>query len=80
LRTGNTYHGEDILFRDAEKVVPTMSSQEVNDLAQGLEKRSLYEREGPYDHIGNWFAPQLAFRSRGERYFYTQIRRSYSRK
>jgi hypothetical protein len=59
LRTGNTYHGEDILFRDAEKVVATMSSQEVNDLAQGLEKRSLYEREGPYDHIGNWFAPQL---------------------
>jgi Tubulin like len=59
LRTGNTYHGEDILFRDAEKVVATMSSQEVNDLVQGLEKRSLYEREGPYDHIGSWFAPQL---------------------
>jgi hypothetical protein len=59
LRTGNTYHGEDILFRDAEKVIATMSSQEVNDLTQGLEKRSHYEREGPYDHIGNWFAPQL---------------------
>ncbi len=59
LRTGNTYHGEDMLFRDAEKVITTMTSQEVDDLGRGLEKRSEYEREGPYDHIGNWFPPQL---------------------
>lgn len=59
LRTGNTYHGEDILFRDAEKVAATMSSQEVNDLAQGLERRSSHELERPYDCIGCWFAPQL---------------------
>ena len=59
LRTGNTYHGEDILFRDSERVVATMNSKEVNDLAQGLERRSAYEREGPYDHIGRWFSPQL---------------------
>lgn len=59
LRTGNTYRGEEILFRDAEKVVATMSGQSVNDLTRELEKRSIYEREGPYDHIGSWLAPQL---------------------
>ncbi|MBR8826818.1 MAG: SHOCT domain-containing protein [Gomphosphaeria aponina SAG 52.96 = DSM 107014] len=59
LRTGNTYNGEDILFRDAEKVIATMNSKEVNDLSQGLERRNLYERESPYAHIASWFPPQI---------------------
>lgn len=59
LRTGNIYHGEDILFRDSERVVATMNSKEVNDLAQGLERRLDFEREGPFAHIGSWFSPQL---------------------
>lgn len=57
LRTGSIYHGEELLFSDAEKVVAAMNSQEVNDLVHGLERRSSYEREGPYDHIDAGFLP-----------------------
>ena len=59
IRTGSTYHGVDLSFREAEKVCATMSSPEVTMFVQGLERRSAYERHGPYDHIGIWFPPQL---------------------
>jgi hypothetical protein len=59
LRTGNTYRGENILFSPSERVIATMKSQEVDDLAQGLDRRSAHERQGPYDHIECWFNPHL---------------------
>jgi hypothetical protein len=59
LRTGSTYRGEDILFREAERVVASMSSQEIDDLTQGLNQRESYERRSPYDHIGRWLSPHL---------------------
>lgn len=59
LRTGSTYHGVDLSFTDAEKISATMTSTEVNNFLQGVEKRSNYERQGPYDHIMRWFPPQL---------------------
>jgi len=59
IRTGSTYHGVDLSFREVEKVCATMSSSEVTMFIQGLERRSAYERHGPYDHIGIWFPPQL---------------------
>ena len=36
-----------------------MNNQEINDLNKGLTRRSQYERQSPYDHIGNWFPPQI---------------------
>lgn len=59
LRTGSTYHGVDLSFRESEKVSATMTSTEVTNFVQGLERRSNYDRQGPYDHIGIWFPPQL---------------------
>lgn len=59
IRTGSTYHGVDLSFREAEKICATMSAAEVTMFVQGLERRSAYERYGPYDHIGRWFPPQL---------------------
>jgi hypothetical protein len=59
IRTGSTYHGVDLSFKEAEKVSATMSSNEVTMFVQGLERRSEYTRHGPYDHIGRWFPPQL---------------------
>lgn len=59
LRTGSTYHGVDLSFRDAEKVTATMTSAEVTNFVQGLERRSHYDRQGPYAHISRWFPPQL---------------------
>ena len=58
LRTGNTYHGVDLSFRDAEKVGATMTATEVSDFIQGVERRPT-DRTGPYDHIAQWFPPQL---------------------
>lgn len=59
LRSGSTYHGVDISFRDAEKVSATMTSPQVTNFVQELERRSTRDRQGPYDHIGMWFPPQL---------------------
>jgi hypothetical protein len=59
LRTGNTYHGEDILFRDSEKIAATMNRTEVNSFVQGIEKRAQHERQSPLEHIARWFPPQL---------------------
>jgi len=59
LRTGSTYHGVDLSFREAEKVTATMTSAEVTNFVQGMERRSNYDRQGPYDHIARWFPPQL---------------------
>ncbi|MEA5510887.1 tubulin-like doman-containing protein [Crocosphaera sp. UHCC 0190] len=57
LPTGNTYHGEEILFRDAEKVITSMTSQDVDNLLHELEHPTLFE--GAYSHIESWFHPQL---------------------
>lgn len=59
LRTGSTYHGVDLSFRDSEKVGATMTSGEVTNFVQGVERRSKYDRQGPYDNIARWFPPQL---------------------
>ncbi|MBE9170328.1 hypothetical protein IQ238_23340 [Pleurocapsales cyanobacterium LEGE 06147] len=61
LRTGNTYHGVDLSFRDAEKVAATMTRMEVNNFVQELNRRSSnYEGSpGVYKHIECWFPPQL---------------------
>ena len=59
LRTGSTYHGVDLSFKEAEKVSATMSSRDVDNFTQELEKRSTSERTGPYDHIRRWFPPEL---------------------
>ena len=59
LRTGNTYHGVSLSFKDSEKVSATMSSKEVTNFVQGLEQRNKSDRSSPYDHIGRWFPPQL---------------------
>jgi len=59
LRTGNTYHGVSLSFKDSEKISATMSSKEVTNFVQGLEQRNQADRPSPYDHIGRWFPPQL---------------------
>jgi hypothetical protein len=61
LKTGNTYHGVDLSFRDAEKVAATMTRTEVNNFVQELNSRSSnYEGSpGVYKHIECWFPPQL---------------------
>jgi len=59
IRTGSTYHGVDLSFKEAEKVSATMSSKDVTMFVDGLERRSEYNSYGPYDHIGIWFPPQL---------------------
>lgn len=58
LKSGDDYHGEKIKFKPGEIVEATMKAQEVDDLAKGLEKRSQYERQSPFDHIASWFPPQ----------------------
>ncbi len=57
LPTGKDYHGEEILFRDIEKVMITMSAQDVNNFRYELEHPSL--GESPYSHIESWFDPRL---------------------
>ncbi|MBW4645872.1 MAG: hypothetical protein KME23_23275 [Goleter apudmare HA4340-LM2] len=59
IRTGSTYHGVDLSFREAEKVSATMSVKEVNMFVEGLERRSEYTNYGPFDHIARWFPLQL---------------------
>ena len=62
LREGSIYHGVDLSFREVEKVSAVMSATQVNNFVQGLENRSSYERQSPYDHIGLWF-PQKMLRN-----------------
>jgi hypothetical protein len=59
IRTGSTYHGVDLSFKEAEKVSATMSSKDVTMFVEGLERRSEYNSYGPYDHIGRWFPSEL---------------------
>ncbi|WPF88135.1 tubulin-like doman-containing protein [Cyanobacterium aponinum AL20118] len=59
LKTGDTYHGENILFKPAEIVTATMNKQEIDDLSKGLERRNPHERTSPYYHIGTWFPKQI---------------------
>jgi hypothetical protein len=59
LSTGNTYRGENILFKPAERVIATMTSQEIGQLIGGLEQPNEFDRQSPYDHIKRWLPPQL---------------------
>ncbi|WP_414529818.1 tubulin-like doman-containing protein [Nodularia chucula] len=59
IRSGSTYHGIDLSFKESEKVSATMSSRDVTMFVEGLERRLEYDSYGPYDHIGRWFPPQL---------------------
>ena len=61
LRTGNSYHGVDLRFTDAERVSAVMSRAEVNNMVQELSRRSSnYEGSpGVYKNIEQWFPPQL---------------------
>ena len=61
LKTGNSYHGVDLRFTDAEKVSASMSRSEVNNIVEELSRRSSnYEgTPGVYHHIKEWFPPQL---------------------
>jgi len=59
IRTGSTYHGVDLSFKEAEKVGATMSSRDVTRFVEELERSSEYSNYGPYEHIRRWFPPQL---------------------
>jgi len=59
LSTGNTYRGEDIRFNPAERVITTMTSQEIDELVRGLERRGEFDSSSPYEYIGTWLPPQL---------------------
>jgi hypothetical protein len=60
LRTGNTYQGADLGFQDAEKVNATMTATQISELVQGLEQcNSSRYQPSPYEHIAQWFPPQL---------------------
>jgi hypothetical protein len=59
LSTGSTYRGENILFKPAERVITTMTSQEIDELVRGLERRGEFDSSSPYEHIGQWLPPQL---------------------
>lgn len=61
LRTGNTYHGVDLRFTDAEKVAATMTRSEVDNIARELSRRGRnYDGSpGVYSNISSWFPPQL---------------------
>lgn len=59
LKTGNTYRGVDLSFRDSEKINAILTAAEVSNFVQGVEQRSNYDHQGPYDHISRWFPPQL---------------------
>lgn len=59
LKTGDTYHGENMLFKPAEFVTATMNRQQIDELAQGLKKSNEFGQKSPYDHISRWFPPQL---------------------
>ena len=61
LRTGNTYHGVDLRFRDAEKVAATMTRSEVDNMTRELSRNvSNYDGSpGVHSNISSWFPPQL---------------------
>ena len=61
LRTGNTYHGVDLRFTDAEKVAATITRYEVDNMVKELSKNvSNYDGSpGVYSNISSWFPPQL---------------------
>ena len=61
LRTGNTYHGVDLRFSDAEKVAATMTRLEVDNMTRELSRNvSNYDGSpGVHSNISSWFPPQL---------------------
>ena len=60
LSTGNIYRGVDLGFQQSEKVGATMTPTEVSNLVSGLEQcRSDRTQPSPYEHIAQWFPPQL---------------------
>ncbi|MEM8719021.1 MAG: tubulin-like doman-containing protein [Cyanobacteria bacterium P01_G01_bin.39] len=61
LRTGNTFHGVDLRFSDAEKVAATMTRAEVDNFAREITRKGQnYDGSpGVYENISSWFPPQL---------------------
>ncbi len=60
LRSGNIYRAVDLGLQEAERVNATMTATEVSNLIQGLEQcRSHHHQPSPYQHIAQWFPPQL---------------------
>lgn len=60
LRTGNIYRGVDLGFQDSEKVNATMTATQVTELVQGIEQcHSSRHQPSPYEHIAQWFPPEL---------------------
>ncbi|MBW4576784.1 MAG: tubulin-like doman-containing protein [Aphanothece sp. CMT-3BRIN-NPC111] len=60
LGAGNIYQSVDIGFQEAENVNATMTPTEVSNLIQGLEKfRYNLNQPNAYQHIAQWFPPQL---------------------
>ncbi|MGV2827581.1 tubulin-like doman-containing protein [Myxosarcina sp. GI1(2024)] len=61
LRTGNTYHGVDLRFSDAEKVSATMTRSEVDNMVKELSRtaRNYDGSPGVFSNISSWFPPQL---------------------
>ncbi|MEL6441260.1 MAG: tubulin-like doman-containing protein [Cyanobacteria bacterium J06621_8] len=61
LRTGNSYHGVDLRFSDAEKIAATMTRAEVDNFAREITRRGQnYDGSpGVYSNIASWFPPHL---------------------
>lgn len=60
LRAGNIYQGVALGLQEAEKVNATITATEISALIQGLEQcRSNRNQPSPYEHIAQWFPPQL---------------------
>ena len=61
LRTGNTFHGVDLRFSDAEKVAATMTRSQVDNFAREITRQGQnYDGSpGVYENISCWFPPQL---------------------
>lgn len=59
LSTGSTYRGENILFTPAERVIASMTIEEVNDLIPELDRRRESDRYSPYNLMGRWLPPKL---------------------
>lgn len=58
LSTGSSYQGEDISFRDSERVSAQISAAEVDDFIRAAGHHS-GSQPGPYSHITQWFPPEL---------------------
>lgn len=64
LGEGRRYRGVDISFRPSEQVPVTISQEEIDLFIRNCRNRP-NNRIGPYDHILQWFDPQLLHNGRG---------------